>query len=162
MRTLGNILWWFPCFGFINSIVCFIGGGILIVTVIGAPLGYGVVQLGKFYLAPFTRAMVSEKALKPNVQHTGAWNVLSTIIFILYVPFGLLVCVMSIFQMIMLCITIILIPLAVPIAKSLSTFFNPIGKICVPIGVRDIMENQAAQNAYNKYQNEGSKHIIEA
>ncbi len=152
MRTLGNILWWFPCFGFINSILCFICGGILILTVVGAPLGYGVVQLGKFYLAPFTQAMVSEKSLKANVNHSEAWNTLSTVTFILYIPFGILVCAISILQMIGLCVTIVLIPLAVPIAKSLSTFFNPIGKICVSSKVKDVMDTQEAQRIYNQYQ----------
>ena len=156
MRTLGNILWWFPCFGFINSILCLICGGILILTVVGAPLGYGVVQLGKFYLAPFTQSMVSEKSLKANISHSSAWNTLSKIIFIIYVPFGIIACGIAIFQLVALCITIILIPLAIPIAKSLSTFFNPIGKVCVSYKVKDIIETQEAQKIYNQYQGDKS------
>jgi len=154
MRTLGNILWWFPCFGFINSIICFVCGGILIVTVIGAPLGYGLLQLGKFYLAPFTQAMIDEKSLNGNIKHSGAWNTLSMIAFIIYIPVGIIVCIISIFQIIALCITIILIPIAVPIAKSLSTFFNPIGKICVSVSVRDMLEAHKAQKICDQYQNE--------
>lgn len=152
MRTLGNILWWFPCFGFINAIFCFLLGGILIATGIGAPLGCGVIQLGKFYFAPFSRAMVTEKALKQNLQHSGVWNALSTFVFIIYIPFGLLICAISIIQIIALCVTIVFIPLAVVLAKSLPTFLNPIGKVCVSTGIRDIIENQAAQKALDSYQ----------
>ena len=36
-----------------------------------------------------------------------------------------------------MCCTIVLLPMAIPYAKSLSTFFNPVGKVCVPVAVMD-------------------------
>ena len=37
MRLLGNILWHFPCFGFVTSLFSFLAGILLTVTVVGAP-----------------------------------------------------------------------------------------------------------------------------
>ncbi|MDR4025806.1 MAG: YccF domain-containing protein, partial [Bilophila sp.] len=51
MRLLGNILWHFPCFGFLMSLFSFIVGAILTVTVVGAPIGLGLIQYSKFALA---------------------------------------------------------------------------------------------------------------
>ena len=39
MRLLGNILWHFPCFGFVTSLFSFLAGILLTVTVVGAPSG---------------------------------------------------------------------------------------------------------------------------
>ena len=40
MKTLGNILWHFPFFGFISAILVFLLGGLLTITVVAAPIGW--------------------------------------------------------------------------------------------------------------------------
>jgi len=52
MRTLGNILWHFPFFGFVNAIVVYLFGLILTATVVAAPIGLGLMRFGKFLFAP--------------------------------------------------------------------------------------------------------------
>lgn len=52
MRTLGNILWHFPFLGFLSALGTFLLGVILLITIIGAPLGLGLIQLSKFLLCP--------------------------------------------------------------------------------------------------------------
>jgi len=61
MRTLGNILWHVPFLGFLTALVTFLFGGLLVIPVIGAPIGLGLIQFSKFLLAPFSFAMISKK-----------------------------------------------------------------------------------------------------
>lgn len=157
MRTLGNIIWWFPFLGFLPALMNLAVGGLLTLTGVMAPFGLGIMQLGKFFLAPFSYAMVKEKSLMPNLEHGKTWNTLSNILFILYLPFGLIGCAFVILEIAGLCFTIILIPMAIILAKSLSTFFNPIGKICVPIGVKELMDKNNAQKIYDNYQKKGQQ-----
>ena len=54
MRTLGNILWHIPFLGFLSALGTFLIGGLMVITIIGAPLGLGLIQLSKFLLSPFS------------------------------------------------------------------------------------------------------------
>ncbi len=152
MRMLGNILWHFPFFGFVTAIFSFIIGGLFVLTIIGYPIGLGIIQLGRFYLAPFSYAMVDAKKLKAaNLsgetkgrvsQVHGLW---STIIMILWIPFGAILAVFTVIGVVASFITIIGIPVALAAAKSLSTIFNPINKVCVHRAVADEVERRDAQ-----------------
>ena len=133
MRTLANILWYFPCFGFIDAFLIFLLGCLLVVTVVGAPLGMGLIQLSSFLLAPFSRCMIDKSDL--NIEENKYWKSFGLIVRIVYIPFGLLISILVILQCILLCISIIGIPIAVILAKSLSTFFNPVNKKCIPVSV---------------------------
>ena len=66
MRLLGNILWHFPCFGFVTSLFSFLAGILLTVTVVGAPIGLGLIQYAKFALAPYSYSMIDKRELHPN------------------------------------------------------------------------------------------------
>ncbi len=144
MRILGNIIWLIPCGGIITAFFTFLLGAFLTVIVIPAPIGLGLMQLAKFELAPFSYEMISKKHIKTATDST--WETYSKIIMIFYIPLGCIIVIGAVLQMILLCITIIGIPIALVLAKSLSTYFNPINKICVPRGVGDILANQKAQN----------------
>jgi len=133
MRTLGNILWHIPFLGFLSSFVTFLIGGLLVITVIGAPLGLGLIQLSKFLLTPFSSAMISKNDL--NADQNKLWQTFGIIVRILYFPFGLFLAVVTVFQIAGLFITIVGIPVALVLAKSLGTYFNPVNKICVPRAV---------------------------
>jgi len=152
MRILGNILWWIPCCGFLNALVVFIIGGLLTITVIGAPLGLGLIQLGNFFLAPFSYALMPKSRLTPDHQENVLWRILGTILFLLYLPFGILLFIGSICQILAMCCTIIMIPMAIPYAKSLAALFNPVGKICVPVAVKELADRQQAEAAYKALQ----------
>ena len=149
MKTLGNILWHFPFFGFVNALLTFLLGGLLVITVIGAPIWLGLIQLSKFLLAPFSSSMVDKKDL--NKDQNALWKSFGIIIRILYFPFGLLLAVLIIFQIAGLFLSIVGIPIAIVLAKSLSTFFNPVNKKCVPVVVADELQKQKAQSQINKH-----------
>lgn len=64
MRTLANILWHVPFMGFLNALGTFLIGGLFVITLVGAPIGLGLIQLSRFLLTPFSSAMVSKRDLQ--------------------------------------------------------------------------------------------------
>jgi uncharacterized membrane protein YccF (DUF307 family) len=149
MRTLGNILWHFPFFGFVTAAFYWLLGLLLTILVITAPIGLGLMEFGKFLFAPFGHAMVSKAELKGD--QNALWQSYSTIIMILYVPFGLVFVVLSAIQAFLSCLSIIGIPVALVIAKSLGTVLNPVNKVCVPAAVAEELERRKASADVAKY-----------
>ena len=148
MKSLGNILWHFPFLGFVNALFTFLLGGLLVITVVGAPIGLGLIQLSKFLMAPFSHAMIDKKEL--NEDQNALWKSFGFIIRIVYFPFGLFLAVVTIFEIAGLFISIVGIPVAMVLAKSLSTFFNPVNKKCVPVAVADELTKRKAQEQVEK------------
>lgn len=149
MKLLGNILWHFPFFGFLTALFTWLFGGLLVITVVGAPIGLGLIQLSKFLLAPFSRSMIDKKEL--NAEQNKLWKSFGFIIRILYIPFGLALAILTIFQIAGLFISLIGIPMAIILAKSLSTYFNPVNKQCVPQSVKDELERRKAKEEVDKH-----------
>lgn len=149
MKTLGNILWHFPFFGFVSAIIVFVLGTLLTITVIAAPVG--LIQYSKFLFWPFGNAMISKSDL--NVEQNKYWALYSKIVMILYFPLGLICTICAIFQVAGLFISIIGIPSALVIAKSLGTYLNPVNKVCVPLAIRDELDKRDAQKTVDKYLN---------
>lgn len=153
MRTLGNIIWHFPYFGFIQSICYALGGLFWCLTIIGIPLGMGLFQLSLFMLAPFNQGLVSKSDLElltGEKQDTfmKGWAI---IIRILYFPFGLMMAFGTIFIIAAQFVTLIGIPCGLVEAKAFSTIFNPINKKCVPRAVAEEIERRKASNTLSKY-----------
>ena len=153
MRLLGNILWHFPCFGFVTALFSFLAGILLTVTVVGAPIGLGLIQYAKFALAPYSYSMIDKRELHPNKSGNILYAILCLIVRILYFPLGVLFFLWGIAQVVVMCCTIVLLPMAIPYAKSLSTFFNPVGKVCVPVAVMDELERRKAEKEVDAYLN---------
>lgn len=149
MKTIGNILWHFPFFGFVTATFTWIFGALLTATVVAAPIGLGLMEYGKFLFWPFGNAMVSKSQL--NVEQNKAWKTYSAIISIIYLPFGLFLTICAIFQVIALCISIIGIPAAMVVAKSLNTYLNPVHKKCVAGAVVDELNRRKAQEQVKKH-----------
>lgn len=142
MKTLGNILWHIPFLGFITAILVSLFGLLLTATVVAAPIGLGLIQYGKFLFAPFGHAMVSKSEL--DIKQNVAWKAYSTIIMILWLPFGLVLCLVAIVQIVGMFISILGIPVALVVAKSLGTYFNPVNKKCVAQAVVAEIDRQKA------------------
>lgn len=149
MRTLGNILWHFPFLGFLQAALTWLIGLILTVTVVAAPIGRGLMEYGKFLFAPFSNAMVSRSAL--GEEQGDAWKAWSTVVTVLYLPIGLVLALINVLQIGGLLISITGIPLALVLAKSLGTFFNPVNKKCVPQVVADELRRRNAQGDMERY-----------
>ena len=130
MRTLGNIIWHIPFLGFLTAFWTFIIGGILTLTIVASPIGLGLMQLARFLLTPFSMRMVSRNTL--NKKQNKLWKAYGFIVRIFYFPIGLVLAIVTICQIVGLFISIIGIPTAIVLAKSLETYFNPVNKVCVP------------------------------
>ena len=145
MRTLGNILWHIPFLGFVSAITVYLLGLILTATVVASPIGLGLLEFGIFLLWPFGNAMVNKKSL--DIEQNSAWETYSKFVMILYFPIGLALFVITICQVIVLFLSIIGIPVALVIARSLGTYFNPINKKCVHHAVAEALANRKAKDA---------------
>lgn len=143
MRTFGNILWHFPFLGFITAALTWLLGLLLFITVIGAPIGRGLMELAKFYFVPFGKEMVHETSLGIASERI-TWRALSLIAACIYLPIGLLLGLLSIIQVGLLFVTIIGIPAGLVIAKSLRTWVNPVGMKCVGSAVASELERRRA------------------
>ncbi len=148
MRALGNILWYFPFFGFVSAGVTWVIGLLLTVSIIAAPIGLGLMEYGKYLLAPFSNEMVSKSEL--NIEQNQAWKTYSTIVMILYLPIGAIMAIAAVIQTGLLFLTIIGIPMALVVAKSIGTYFNPVNKKCVHRAVKLELEKRKAQAAIDK------------
>lgn len=148
MRTLGNIIWHFPFLGFIDALLTFLIGGLLFITIVGSPIGLGLIQLSKFLLTPFSAAMIDKHELKPD--QNKLWRAYGCIVRIIYFPFGLILAVIVICKIIGLFVSLIGIPVALVLAKSLGTFFNPVNKVCVPIEVSEEVNRRKAFTRVDK------------
>jgi uncharacterized membrane protein YccF (DUF307 family) len=155
MRTLGNVLWHFPFFGFVTATLYWLFGALLTVTIVAAPIGLGLMQYGKFLFSPFGHAMVRKDDL--NVKQNAGWRAYSTIVSILYLPFGLIFALLSVFQVAVSFIFIVTIPVALVVAKSLGTVLNPVNKVCVPIAVAEELERRKGEQQIARHL--GSKDV---
>jgi uncharacterized membrane protein YccF (DUF307 family) len=141
MRTIGNIFWRFLNFGFVAAFINLLFGGLLITTTITSPIGVGLLHLAEFQLSPFSNAMVTSRETRST--DTKYWKSYHKIATIIYLPFGVIIVSLAVIQLAMLALTIIGIPVALALSKSLSTCFNPAGKECVPKNVAKEMEKEA-------------------
>ncbi|MDX9989188.1 YccF domain-containing protein [Thiothrix unzii] len=151
MRTLGNIIWHFPFLGFVNAIIVYLIGLLLVATVVAAPIGLGLLELGKFLFLPFGNAMISKSKL--NIEQNKTWKTYSTIVMIIYFPIGLILAALAVIQIAFLFLSLIGIPVALVIAKSLSTYLNPVNKKCVPSAVAEELDKRTALALVNKHLN---------
>lgn len=149
ITTFLNIFWWFPSLGFITAFFLIIVGFLFTITIVMAPFGLGLIELGKFYLAPFSHSIISEKDIKKK-RNSIIWEILSIILFILYLPIGLIICCLLLVNIVLECITIIGIPMAIPMFKSLGAILNPIGKVCVTNDVKEIIDKKKAKQQYKE------------
>ena len=148
MRTLGNIIWHIPFLGFLSALWTFIIGGILVITIIGSPIGLGLIQLSKFLLTPFSMTMIDKRDMKTD--QNKLWKAFGFLIRIIYFPIGLLLAVFTICQIVGLFVSLVGIPVALVLAKSLGTYFNPVNKVCVPVEVADAVNQRKAQQKVDR------------
>ncbi|MDL2207156.1 YccF domain-containing protein [Desulfovibrio sp. OttesenSCG-928-F20] len=143
MRILGNILWHIPLCGFLTALAVFLLGGLLTITVVAAPIGLGLLQYAKFLLLPFSFEMMDKSEL--GQPRNPFWLAYSTLIMLLYLPLGLVIMIIGLFQAVALALTIVGIPTALVIARSLTTFLNPVGKVCVNVDVGNALRRRKAE-----------------
>ncbi len=153
MGCLLNILWHFPFLGFIFALLYAIFGVIMCCTIILLPIGMAWFQIAKFMLAPFSSAMVSRSDYEmiTGKKQNEAYATFSLVIRILYFPFGCIAAFFSVFNIAFGFLSIVGIPIALVHTKLFKTYFNPIGKVCVPKAVGDEIERIKSAEIVGKY-----------
>jgi uncharacterized membrane protein YccF (DUF307 family) len=151
MRTLANILWHIPFLGFLNALTAFLLGTFLVFTVIGIPIGLGLIQYSRFLLTPFTGNLIDKRDL--GKKQNRLWLTYGRIIQIIYIPLGIILSIITILQITLLFFTIVGIPLAIILAKSLGTYFNPVNKIYVPKMVAAEAARRKGEQQIDRYFN---------
>lgn len=153
MRTFFNIIWWFPYCGFILALFNLLAGVLWCITIIGIPVGLGIFQIAKFQLAPHTRALVSKTDINEATDNemNSYWKYFALIVRILYFPFGVINAILLAVSIGLNCITLLGIPNGIALAKTFSSVFNPVHKVCVPRAVAEQLETMKAQKQLDKY-----------
>ena len=150
MKTIGNVLWHIPFCGFISAFLVYTFGALLTATVIAAPIGLGCMEFGKFLLAPFGHTMINGRDLAQ--PKNALWSSYSKVVTFFYLPFGVLLAGVSAIQVALLAITVVGLPLAIIVARSLGTYLNPVNKKCVSLSVAKEIEQRKAKGLVDKMQ----------
>nr|MDE6854029.1 hypothetical protein [Muribaculaceae bacterium] len=153
MKTFLNIIWYFPYFGFLLAIPMALFGLFWCITIVGLPLGLGMLQIAKFLLFPHTHSLVSKKevnALRGQEQNP-LWRLFNIIVTILYFPIGLFVAAAYLGAALINFITIIGIPNGLVIVKMLGAVFNPVNKVCVPDCVSEHIQKSKDAQRLSRY-----------
>ena len=123
MRTLLNILW-LVLAGFWLAIGYVIAGVINCIFIITIPFGIASFRMAGYALWPFGRSVV------PKGLTTGALATLGNIIWFIFG--GLWLALLHMIAGILLCLTIIGIPLGIASFKMAGLALAPLGKTIVP------------------------------
>ena len=123
MRTIGNVFW-FVLAGLWLAIGYAVAGVLLCITIIGIPFGLAAFRLAGYVLWPFGRIVVPNPERVPGVSAVGnvLWFVLA----------GWWLCLIHVVTGVLLCLTIIAIPLGIANFKLAGLAFAPLGKLIIP------------------------------
>jgi len=124
MRVILNIIWLLLA-GIWMAIAYAIAGALLFITIIGIPFGVQSFKLAVYALWPFGRALV------PSATRGRAISVVANILW--FVLAGWWLALGHLFTGILLCITIIGIPLGIASFKMAGAALVPFGKEIVPL-----------------------------
>ena len=105
----------------------------LVLTVVAAPIGLGLIQYARFLMGPFSNRMV-HRSLRPGDDPNILWTTYGFIIKLIYIPIiGLPLTILTTIQIIGLICSIVGIPMAIILFKSLGTYLNPVDKVCMNV-----------------------------
>jgi uncharacterized membrane protein YccF (DUF307 family) len=124
MRLVLNLLW-LVLSGFWMFLAYMLVGVLWCITIIGIPFGIASFRIGLFALWPFGRTIVTKAGAGVG---SGIGNVLWFILSGLWLAIGHLV------TGVLLCLTIIGIPLGLANFKLIPISLFPLGKDIVPVG----------------------------
>lgn len=123
MRTLGNILW-FLLAGLWLAIGYVIAGIIAFILIVTIPFGIASFRLAGYVVWPFGRTVVWQR-------DAGAWAMIGNVVWVVVVGWELALA--HLVAGLLLCVTIIGIPLGVASWKMVPLALFPLGREVVPL-----------------------------
>lgn len=121
MRLIGNIIW-LVLAGWELFIGWILAGLLLCVTIIGIPFGLQAFKIAAFAIWPFGRSIVRR-------EDAGAASVVLNVLWVVLAGWWL--ALLTLLAGVLLCITIIGIPLGLAAFKMLPIVFSPFGHVIV-------------------------------
>ena len=118
MRTLLNLIW-LVFSGFWMALGYAFAGVVLCVTIIGIPFGIASFRIGMFALWPFGRRVVDKRS-------AGAGSLIGNVLWLILAGWWL--ALGHLFTGILMCLTIIGIPLGLASFKLIPVSLFPLGK----------------------------------
>jgi uncharacterized membrane protein YccF (DUF307 family) len=118
MRTLLNLIW-LVFSGFWMALAYAFAGVVLCVTIIGIPFGIASFRIGMFALWPFGRRVVDKRS-------AGAGSLIGNVLWLILAGWWL--ALGHLFTGILMCLTIIGIPLGLASFKLIPVSLFPLGK----------------------------------
>jgi uncharacterized membrane protein YccF (DUF307 family) len=123
MRTIGNILW-LVLAGFWLAIGYVIAGVIMCILIVTIPFGLQAFKLANYTLWPFGRTVIDRPDASP------ALGCLGNVIWLVFA--GIEMAIAHLVAGVLLCLTIIGIPLGIACFKLIPLALLPFGKEIVP------------------------------
>ena len=127
MRSIYNVLWYFPFLGFLIAIYAAMFG---LVFLFLFPVGNGLLQLAKFYTAPFSFDMKRMADVCPSDQ-IKSYGALGVLMPMFWFPFALILAFTLAIPFLAYGASVVFLPASIVIARSLAFVFNPINATCV-------------------------------
>jgi uncharacterized membrane protein YccF (DUF307 family) len=124
VRTVGNILWLLLA-GFWLAIGYVVAGVVAFVLIVTIPFGIASFRLAGYVVWPFGRTVVWKR-------EAGLWSLIGNVVWILVLGWEL--ALVHIVAGLLLCVTIIGIPLGIAAFKMVPLALVPLGREVVPVG----------------------------
>ena len=124
VRTLGNVLW-LVLAGFWLAIGYVIAGVVMCLLIVTIPFGIQAFKLASFTLWPFGRTVVERSDAAPVLGCLG--NVIWLVVA------GVELAILHLVAGVMLCLTVVGIPLGIACFKLIPLALVPFGKDIVPV-----------------------------
>jgi len=136
MAAIGNLIW-FICGGAIMALVWLILAGIFAITIVGIPIARAFLEFAKLSAFPFGKEILRDTELA-NVS--SASKIVTTILSIIWFPFGIILTIIYLIAGIASFFTIIGIPVGIVYVRM--------GKfVLFPVGARVVSKKQAYATA---------------
>lgn len=126
MSALGNLVW-FIFLGWWNSLLYLLFGVLFSITIIGIPIGKALFQYAKLMAFPFGKVIIKETDLKGKENVSAVRQIGGVIANIIWLPFGVFLCITYMFAAVGLAITILGIPFAIVLFRSAIFLIWPVG-----------------------------------
>lgn len=127
MRTLGNILW-FLLAGLWLAIGYVVAGLVAFVLIVTIPFGIASFRLAGYVIWPFGRTVVWRR-------EAGVWSAVGNVVWVLVVGWELALA--HLVAGLLLCLTVIGIPLGIASWKMIPLALLPLGREVVPVEAVD-------------------------
>lgn len=123
MATLGNLLWFILGGGFAASILWFLFGILMALTIVGIPFAKAAFRIAEFAAFPFGKDLVDVRDLgEKRLLGTGLVNLIWIVLA------GIWLTLFHILAGIGYCVTIVGIPFGLAHFKLATVSFAPLGK----------------------------------